>query len=170
MEDQYVFFPNLNFWFPLSLSTPAVIMLSSSDVASFMETSFGPLSRVRCSPLHIALWRLCHVCFFLGTCLPLKCEFLRARAGYCLFLSLYPWAQYPDMSDGGHSLCAWQWMNEWMKWYGCMTLIPSLPPVVWFSECRKPGWKSSNVSWTLGSVLWQFVEERKGEQPTKSFH
>lgn len=148
MEDQYVFFPKLNFWFPLSLSTPAVIMLSSSDVASFMETSFGPLRRVRRSPPHIALWRLCHVCFFPGTCLPLKCEFLRARAGYCCFHRCIPehsaqpclMVDIPCVPDS-------EWMNEWMKRYGCMTLIPSLLPIL---VLRKSGSQVERVQMCHG--------------------
>lgn len=86
---------------------------------------------------------------------------VRARAEYCFFhhciLNTVPshvwWWIFP--------LCwlANEWMNEMIRLHDLNTLTP-LPSSA-SQKVRKPGWKSSNVSWTLGSVLWQFVEERK---------
>ena len=122
-------------------------------MAPFVETSSGPLGRVRCSPPHIALWRFCHICFFPCTSLPLNCESLGARAGYYCF--------HPCIAEGRAQPCLMvdvlcepdsEWMNEWMKWYHCLTSALPLPPIICFSasqEARFCCWAQKEFNYVM---------------------
>lgn len=127
MEDQYVFFPKLNFWFPLSLSTPAVIMLRSSNVASFMKLPLALLGRVRCSPPHIALGDFVISAFSQAPVFLLNVSSsepgLDTVVSIVVSLSTVPshvwWWIFPVC------LTANEWMNEMIWLHDLNTLTPS---------------------------------------------